>query len=177
MSYNFKSLGEVELLNTMPETANVFVEVDGGIRRAPQVKVDVSEELVNKETLEEVPEGATVLAEVDGEIKRVPSKGLGGGDAWDILISVDSNYENPVWVKGDYILLADMLIAGQPPRICIYWTNGDTQYPEGFYYSSPKSISFNSGSGSWANILFASDIELSVSLTDGYTNVYYSYPT
>lgn len=91
MSYNFKSLGEVELLNKMPETANVFVEVDGGIRRAPQVKVDVSEELVNKETLEEVPEGATVLAEVNGEIKRVPSDGLGGGKA---LIIKSSDFDN-----------------------------------------------------------------------------------
>ena len=77
MSYNFKSLGEVELLDNMPEAANVLVEVDGGVRRAPQVKpVD---EIVGAETLEEVPEGATVLAEVGGEIKRVPSKGLGSG--------------------------------------------------------------------------------------------------
>ena len=91
MSYNFKSLGEVELLNTMPETANVFVEVDGGIRRAPQVQVDVTAELVSTETLEEVPEGATVLAEVNGEVKRVPSNGLGGGKA---LVIKSSDFDN-----------------------------------------------------------------------------------
>ena len=92
MSYNFKSLGEVELLNKMPETANVFVEVDGGIRRAPQVQpVDEIAQIVGSETLEEVPEGATVLAEVNGEIKRVPSDGLGGGKA---LIIKSSDFDN-----------------------------------------------------------------------------------
>lgn len=89
MSYNFKSLGEVELLNTMPETANVFVEVDGGIRRAP--KEDGIGKLVQVEALEEVPEGATVLAEVNGEIKRVPSDGLGGGKA---LVIKSSDFDN-----------------------------------------------------------------------------------
>lgn len=62
MSYNFKSLGEVELLGAMPEAANVFVEVDGSIRRAPQVQpVDEIAQIVNSETLAEVPEGATVI--------------------------------------------------------------------------------------------------------------------
>lgn len=92
MSYNFKSLGEVELLNAMPETANVFVEVDGGIRRAPQVQpVDEIAQIVGSETLEEVPDGATVLAEVNGEIKRVPSDGLGGGKA---LVIKSSDFDN-----------------------------------------------------------------------------------
>ena len=76
MSYTFKNLANVELLSVMPENANVFVEVDGSTKRAPQL--DVTGELVAKEALEEVPEGATVLAEVNGEIKRVPSNGLGG---------------------------------------------------------------------------------------------------
>jgi hypothetical protein len=87
MSYNFKSLGEVELLNTMPETANVFVEVDGGIRRAPQVKpVDEIAQIVGSETLAEVPEGATVIAEVNGEIKRVHGDQVGGSKT--IIFSV-----------------------------------------------------------------------------------------
>ena len=75
MSYNFKSLADVELLNSMPENANVIVEVDGATRRAP--KEDGIGKLVAVEALEEVPEGATVLAEVNGEIKRVPGEGLG----------------------------------------------------------------------------------------------------
>ena len=83
MAYNFKNLADVELLNTMPEKANIVVEVDGKTKRAPQVQipepVDEIALIVNSETLEEVPEGATVLAEVNGEIKRVPSDGLGGG--------------------------------------------------------------------------------------------------
>lgn len=92
MSYNFKSLGEVELLNTMPETANIFVEMDGNIRRAPQIQpVDEIIQIVGSETLEEVPEGATILAEVNGEIKRVPSDGLGGGKA---LIIKSSDFDN-----------------------------------------------------------------------------------
>lgn len=92
MSYNFKSLGEVELLDNMPEAANVLVEVDGGVRRAPQVKpVDEIAQIVGSETLEEVPEGATVLAEVGGEIKRVPSDGLGGGKT---LIIKSSDFDN-----------------------------------------------------------------------------------
>lgn len=87
MSYNFKSLGEVELLNTMPETANVFVEVDGGIRRAPQAKpVDEIAQIVGSETLEEVPEGATVLTEVNGEIKRVHGDQVGSSKT--IIFSV-----------------------------------------------------------------------------------------
>lgn len=83
MAYNFKNLADVELLNAMPEEANVVVEVDGKTKRAPQVQipepVDEIALIVGSETLEEVPEGATVLAEVNGEIKRVPSDGLGGG--------------------------------------------------------------------------------------------------
>lgn len=86
MSYNFKSLGEVELLGAMPENANVIVEVDGATRRAPQVQVDVTAELTATEALAEVPEGATVLAEVNGEIKRVPGGGLGGNKT--IIFSV-----------------------------------------------------------------------------------------
>ena len=38
MAYNFKNLADVELLSTMPETANVLVEVGGTTKRAPQVK-------------------------------------------------------------------------------------------------------------------------------------------
>lgn len=83
MAYNFKNLADVELLNAMPEEANIVVEVDGKTKRAPQVQipepVDEIALIVGSETLEKVPEGATVLAEVNGEIKRVPSDGLGGG--------------------------------------------------------------------------------------------------
>lgn len=89
MSYNFKSLGEVELLDNMPEGANVLVEVDGGVRRAP--KEDGIEKLTTLEALPEVPEGATVLAEVGGKIKRVPSNGLGGGKT---LIIKSSDFDN-----------------------------------------------------------------------------------
>lgn len=91
MAYNFKNLADVELLNAMPEEANVLVEVNGTTKRAPQVEVDVTAELVGSEALEEVPEGATVLAEVNGEIKRVPSDGLGGGKA---LIVKSSDFDN-----------------------------------------------------------------------------------
>ena len=91
MPYNFKSLADVELLNAMPENANIIVEVDGATRRAP--KEDGIGKLVSVEALEEVPEGATVLAEVNGEIKRVPSDGLGGGKA---LIIKSSDFDNAV---------------------------------------------------------------------------------
>ena len=90
MAYNFKNLADVELLNAMPEEANIVVEVDGKTKRAPQVQipepVDEIALIVNSETLEEVPEGATVLAEVNGKIKRVPSNQVGGIDA--IIFSV-----------------------------------------------------------------------------------------
>ena len=92
MAYNFKNLADVELLNAMPEEANVLVEVNGKTKRAPQAKpVDEIALIVESETLEEVPEGATVLAEVNGEIKRVPSDGLGGGKA---LIIKSSDFDN-----------------------------------------------------------------------------------
>ena len=91
MSYNFKSLADVELLSTMPENANVIVEVDGATRRAP--KEDGIGKLVAVESLSEVPEGATVLVEVDGEIKRVPSDGLGGGKA---LIIKSYDFDNAI---------------------------------------------------------------------------------
>ena len=92
MAYNFKNLADVELLSSMPETANVLVEVDGTTKRAPQVQpVDEIAQIVGSETLAEVPEGATVLAEVNGEIKRVPSNGLGGGKT---LIIKSSDFDN-----------------------------------------------------------------------------------
>lgn len=92
MAYNFKNLADVELLSSMPETANVLVEINGTTKRAPQVQpVDEIAQIVGSETLAEVPEGATVLAEVNGEIKRVPSDGLGGGKA---LIIKSSDFDN-----------------------------------------------------------------------------------
>lgn len=92
MAYNFKNLADVELLSSMPETANVLVEVNGATKRAPQVQpVDEIAQIVGSETLAEVPEGATVLAEVNGEIKRVPSDGLGGGKT---LVIKSSDFDN-----------------------------------------------------------------------------------
>lgn len=92
MAYNFKNLADVELLSSMPETANVLVEVGGATKRAPQVQpVDEIAQIVGSETLTKVPEGATVLAEVNGEIKRVPSDGLGGGKA---LVIKSSDFDN-----------------------------------------------------------------------------------
>ena len=92
MAYNFKNLADVELLSSMPETANVLVEVNGTTKRAPQVPpIDEIAQIVGSETLVEVPEGATVLTEVNGEIKRVPSDGLGGGKA---LIIKSSDFDN-----------------------------------------------------------------------------------
>lgn len=93
MSYNFKSLADVELLNAMPENANIIVEVDGATRRAP--KEDGIGKLVSVETLDEVPENATVLVEVDGEIKRVPGKGLGGGTVLEIWFTVPEEVASP----------------------------------------------------------------------------------
>lgn len=104
MAYNFKNLADVELLNAMPEEANIVVEVDGKTKRAPQVQipepVDEIALIVNSETLEEVPEGATVLAEVNGEIKRVPSDGLGGGiDAivFSVIEAATAAIETPTY--------------------------------------------------------------------------------
>lgn len=94
MAYNFKNLADVELINTMPDTANVLVEVDGATKRAPQV--DEIEKIVTSEALTELPETGTVLAEVNGEIKRVPSDKVGGAGTLDempgvILFKVDMN--------------------------------------------------------------------------------------
>lgn len=94
MAYNFKNLADVELLSSMPETANVLVEIGGATKRAPQVQpIDEIAQIVGSETLAEVPEGATVLAEVNGEIKRVPSDGLGGGKA---LVIKSSDFDNAI---------------------------------------------------------------------------------
>lgn len=104
MAYNFKNLADVELLNAMPEEANIVVEVNGRTKRAPQVQipepVDEIALIVNSETLEKVPEGATVLAEVNGEIKRVPSDGLGGGiDAivFSVIEAATAAIETPTY--------------------------------------------------------------------------------
>lgn len=104
MAYNFKNLADVELLNVMPEEANIVVEVDGKTKRAPQVQipepVDEIALIVSSETLEEVPEGATVLAEVNGEIKRVPSDGLGGGIdtiIFSVIEAADAAIETPTY--------------------------------------------------------------------------------
>ena len=89
MAYEFKNLADVELLSTMPETANVLVEVDGATKRAPQVKpVDEIEKIVTSEALTELPETGAVLAEVNGEIKRVPSNKVGGASTLDEMPGV-----------------------------------------------------------------------------------------
>ena len=58
MAYNFKNLADVELLNAMPEEANVLVEVNGATKRAPQVKVEsggIPRLFVLSEPIEEEP--------------------------------------------------------------------------------------------------------------------------
>lgn len=103
MAYNFKNLADVELLNAMPEEANIVVEVAGKTKRAPQVQipepVDEIALIVSSETLEEVPEGATVLAEVNGEIKRVPSNRVGGIDAiiFSVIEAATAAIETPTY--------------------------------------------------------------------------------
>ena len=103
MAYNFKNLADVELLNAMPEGANIVVEVAGKTKRAPQVQipepVDEIALIVNSETLEEVPEGATVLAEVNGEIKRVPSNRVGGIDTiiFSVIEAATAAIETPTY--------------------------------------------------------------------------------
>ena len=94
MAYNFKNLADVELLNVMPKTANVLVEVDGTTKRAPQI--DEISKIVGSEALTELPETGTVLAEVNGEIKRVPNNRVGGAGTLDempgiILLTIDIN--------------------------------------------------------------------------------------
>ena len=151
MAYNFKNLADVELLNAMPEEANVVVEVNGKTKRAPQAKVDVTAELVGSEALEEVPEGATVLAEVNGQIKRVPSAGLGGGDAWDIMLFYNNDDNSYNWFKGDSTLLIEMLVAGKCPRTCIFYTNNDMEYPAATF-TIICDMEISSGSGTWINM-------------------------
>lgn len=152
MAYNFKNLADVELLNAMPEEANVLVEVDGATKRAPHVEVDVTAELISSEALEEVPEGATVLAEVNGEIKRVPSAGLGGsGDAWDIMIFYNNDDDSYNWFKGDSTLLIEMLVAGKCPRTCIFYTNNDIERPAAMF-EIIYGMEISSGSGTWINM-------------------------
>ena len=82
MSYNFKSLADVELLSSMPENANVIVEVDGTTRRAS---------LASVETLMETPEEVNVLIEIDGEIKKIPSNKL-----------ISNDNVKPIIFTGDY---------------------------------------------------------------------------
>lgn len=103
MAYNFKNLADVELLNAMPEEANVLVEVNGKTKRAPQVQipepVDEIALIVESETLAELPETGTVLAEVNGEIKRVPSNQVGGIDAiiFSVIEAADALDETPTY--------------------------------------------------------------------------------
>ena len=103
------------------------------------------------EALTEVPENANALVEVDGAIKRVPGGALGGnGGAWDFMIRGDGD-GNFTWVKGDHISLIDKLVAGQCPSVCIFYTNGDTEYPSACY-SVVYYMEISSGSGTWVNM-------------------------
>lgn len=97
MAYNFKNLADVELLNAMPEEANMLVEVNGTTKRAPHV--DVNAMIVGSETLAELPETGTVLAEVNGEIKRVPSHQVGGIDAiiFSVIEAAEAVEETPTY--------------------------------------------------------------------------------
>jgi hypothetical protein len=174
MAYNFKNLADVELLNAMPEEANVVVEVNGTTKRAPLPEipeVDVTAELIGSEALEEVPEGATVLAEVNGEIKRVPSAGLGGGaDAWDIIIYRELDDGNFIWEKGDVETLTNMLVTGQPPRICLYYTNKSFSSPNASVLT-PIGIELSYPSGFLLQLYFMNGMWLSIN-EDGSIDVY-----
>lgn len=163
MSYNFKSLADVELLNSMPENANVIVEVDGATRRAP--KEDGIGKLIAVESLAEVPEGATVLAEINGEIKRVPGEGLGGNktiifsvieaaDAETVTYQTVCNY-TPAEV-------GELMMAGAS---CVMLTP---------YAVMPASASTLSASGRTANII-AMQAVISAQLDDG--SYQFMFPT
>lgn len=148
MAYNFKNLADVELLEAMPEEANVVVEVNGTTKRAPNI--DVEAKIVSSETLEEVPEGATVLAEVSGQIKRVPSAGLGGSSGYEFIVGYNGHSEYS-WVKGNGLDFINRLIDGPAPLVCVHATNKDHEYPS-VEMHVPYNIAIASGSGKWCAI-------------------------
>lgn len=123
------------------------------------------------EALAEVPENAHALVEVDGEIKRVPGGALGGGgDAWDIIICNEYSTDNFLWEKGDIETLTNMLVTGQPPRICVYYTNKSFSSPNAKVLT-PVEIELSYPSGFLLNLYFSNGSQLSIS-EDGSMRMY-----
>lgn len=152
MAYNFKNLADVELLSTMPETANVLVEVDGATKRAPkEAKVDVSAELVAKEALTEVPEGAEVLGVINGEIKRIPGAGLGESSSEEripLIVYTISGNDSYLFDKNGNPYDLPTIANAFMNRELFYYSGGEYDAPSpivGFDISGP--IAFKTGSG------------------------------
>lgn len=99
MSYEFKTLGSVEALTEVPENANVLVEVDGAIKRAP-----------------------------GGALGGSSNSSGSSGDTWDFIIRETDEGEF-TWEKGEPTDLIDALSAGNCPRACLFYTNGNTSIP------------------------------------------------
>lgn len=120
MAYNFKNLADVELLNTMPEQANVLIEVNGTTKRAPQVQpVDEIAQIVGSEALEEVPENAKALVEIDGVIKRVPGGALGGNNQQSFSMFYNEDNNKFYFETGDSLKIFSMMKNKEFPSIVL----------------------------------------------------------
>ena len=103
MAYEFKKLSDVATVETPADTANVLIEEDGVIKKAPKeniipsdvaLKTDIPDAAVSAvvavDTAEEPSETANVLVEDGGTLKRVPVGSVGG---FKTAIIKDSNYD------------------------------------------------------------------------------------
>lgn len=86
----FKKLSAVEAVEAVSDTANVLIEENGVIKKAPKDEVGTDmKKLSAVETVESVSDTANVLIEENGVIKKAPKTAVGGGGGFS---NFDKNY-------------------------------------------------------------------------------------
>lgn len=83
MAYEFKKLSEVDVVESPSDAANVLIEENGIVKKAPKTVVgETAEAILGKiaavDAADEPTDEANVLIEESGSLKRVPASSIGG---------------------------------------------------------------------------------------------------
>lgn len=94
MAYDFKRLGDVTVVDTVADEANILIEENGVIKKAN--KSQIGDKISTAALVESVTEDANVIVEENGVIKKVNKSQIGMSEvSWDDLTDkpFDSNVE------------------------------------------------------------------------------------
>ena len=149
MAYEFKKLNDVEIVETPIDTANVLIEEDGVIKKAPKSAVGGGGIEV---TSAEVGQTIVVKAvDENGKPTEWECADMSSG-GYDLVID-HSNYNEPILTHGSYTAACEKIQANMPPMVCAfgfrYTEDGRNEFGD---YKNIVGIGINTENRIWINV-------------------------